>query len=340
VEHPAVESEVLPSRSWEERLVPSLITDSQLREAVERQTFIKQGTPRSVEGMKVDLHMSDRVLKASYRQPINISELGAVERSSLVVEPGEVVFVLTKEILKLPNTMMAMLSPKRALTHSGILVLGGFAIDPNYWGVLWFGLYNLSTTSFPITAGKKLIAAMFYQLGETEAVAPSADSECLSDFPDELISLIRNYKPIELKGLQEELEETKRQLSLLRTDINNDRDWRNAFKEGLDKHGHQLDQLIEGLKDERELRRQEDTRISTKLDSLQGAFAGLRIAWLAVAFLIGAIVTAAVAWEFGRVVDHVQAPLATVPTNPQAAPLPAPAPPVPLERTPPKTSPG
>jgi len=221
--------------------VPHLVTGANLRKAVEDKTFIRRGEVASVEGVKIDLHMSPRILKAVYRQPINIEELPAAERSNLAVDPGEVVFVLTNEILKLPHTMMAVLSPKRSLTHSGIIVLGGFAIDPNYFGVLWFGLYNLSSTSFPISSGKKLIAAMFYDLESSESIAPpTVEPECIVDFPDELITLIKNYKPADLKAIQDELRETRQEPALLKSDLISDREWRDEFKRDLQANNAQI----------------------------------------------------------------------------------------------------
>lgn len=83
-------------REREERPVPRLVTDAQLREAVSGGTLVQKGAVTSVDGMKVNLHISERILKASYRQPVNISELPAAERAALAVDPGEVVFVLTE----------------------------------------------------------------------------------------------------------------------------------------------------------------------------------------------------------------------------------------------------
>jgi hypothetical protein len=234
---------------------------------------------------------------------------------------------MTNERLKLPSNMIATLSPKRTLAHSGIIVLGGFAIDPNYSGVLWMGLYNFSSTKFPLRAGRKLIAAMFYELYEGEAAdfptpaAIAADD----DFPGELVSLIKNYKPVELKGLQDEIEETKRQMVQLRAELTSDRDWRTEFKDGLEKHNHQLGQLIEGLKEERDTRREEDNQIRTRLDSISGVFVGMRIIWVILALIIGAALQWAVpkAFEWTQHSSGMNAPLTTVPP---ASPLPIPVP--------------
>jgi deoxycytidine triphosphate deaminase len=122
--------------------VLTLVTGSRLRDAVERRTFIKGGDLNSVEGVKYDFRMGSRVLKATYSQPIDMEELPVVERSAMRVDPGEAVFVLTKEHLNLPGNFMAVLSPKRRLAHGGIIILGGFSVDPLYRGPLWLGLYN------------------------------------------------------------------------------------------------------------------------------------------------------------------------------------------------------
>jgi deoxycytidine triphosphate deaminase/soluble cytochrome b562 len=277
----------------------SLVTGVRLRHAIEGSTFIQNGDASSVEDVKIDLQMGSRILKASYGQPINTEELPAAERSGLAVEPGEVVFVLTKEIIHLPSTMMAVLSQKRTLAHSGIIVLGGFALDPNYFGHLWFGLYNISSTSFPIRAGRKVIAAMFYELAEGEAVEPPVvPPKCVVDFPDELILLVKNYKPVAPRALQEAIEEAQRQIASLRHEINSDSDWKTTFREGLDK-------LMAGLEKEKELRGQGDQRISDKIDTLRNIFAGVRVAWLLLAFAVGIIATMFGSNFFPSVLGHL-----------------------------------
>jgi deoxycytidine triphosphate deaminase len=196
------------------RTVPTLITTDHLREAVTSGTLITDGDPENVEGIKYDFQMGSRVLKAKYSQPIDMNELPAVDRSAMSIDPGEVVFVLTKEHLHLSKDVIAILSPKRKLAHSGIIILGGLAVDPLYDGPLWIGLYNISSTPFPLMPGRKLIAALFYRLSEQEigefAVPESAGT---GDFPDELINLIQNYKPVELRSLAEELSDTRARLA-------------------------------------------------------------------------------------------------------------------------------
>jgi deoxycytidine triphosphate deaminase len=279
--------------------MPTLVTGEKLRDGVQKQTFIEGGDVKSVEGVKYDFHMGRQILKAKYGQPIDIEDLPAVDKSTLAVDPGEVVFVLTQEKLNLPKNMIAILSSKRKLAHGGIIILGGLTIDPLYNNYLQVGLYNFSSTPFPLRPGKKLIAAMFYELeaGEMDdfSVPESTRAE---GFGDELIGLIRNYRPIEIKGVYDELQDTKRQLQELRTSITDDKQWKDDFKTALDSHNSQLDKIIDGLEKEIKAREKGDTEVLNKLDQVSSIWSTFKASfnlggWI-IAAIIGAAISAAV----------------------------------------------
>jgi len=242
------------------------ITGDRLRTAVQSQTFIKGGDLHCAEGVKYDFRIGTRVLKASVGQPIDI--LGIPE-SDRFVEPGEVVFVLTEERLDLPRNMIAVLSQKRKLSHQGIQILGGSCIDPLYRGRLLVGLYNFSSSRFPLIASKKLIAAVFYELDEDEISDFPTPEAAVEDFPDELIRLIQSYKPIAPQGLQEALAETRRELADLKNEITSGREWQRQFRESLQEHSNQIDKLLEGLKEEKENRVASQRDFDKRLQDLQ-----------------------------------------------------------------------
>jgi deoxycytidine triphosphate deaminase len=305
--------------------LPNLITGPRLRHAVEHNTFIEGGSLEGIEGVKYDFHMGSRILKSSYSQPIDVEKLPESDKGLLRIDPGEVVFVLTKETLRLPANMMAVLSPKRTLAHAGLMVMGGLVFDPNYSGVLWIGLHNFSSSAFPLRPGRKLIAALFYELDgdELQDFPPIAGE---TDFPDTLINLIKNYRPVELRGLQDEIISVKGQLVSLRTELLTDKDWKEDFKKSLEQHNNQLGQLIEGLKEEKTAREKEDDKIRTKLDSIL-SFAGAGRILVA----LGALILAAfLGWFVPKMLDRAATPSVT---NLQVAPLPAPAPPGPPGKT-------
>src|SRR5258708_30788595 len=114
----------------------TLLGNPELKIAISANGFIKGGNLDNIDGIKYDFSLSSRILKGKIKQPIDISALPETRKVDLVVEPGEVVFVLTQETLMLPNDIMATLIPKRKLSHDGIMILGGLSIDPLYEGRL------------------------------------------------------------------------------------------------------------------------------------------------------------------------------------------------------------
>lgn len=273
--------------------MPKLLSGQEIRDAIETGAFIIDGDPSSAEAVKYDFHMGSRVLKAAYRQPKEIESIPEERRS---VDPGEVVYVLTRERLRLPRDMIATLMPKRKLAHKGIHILGGLGVDPEYRGVLVVGLYNFSSTPFPLLPGMKLIAATFQRLSSDELsdYTPAQTRE-ITDFPEELITLIQSYKPSDAAGLQALLDETRRELSQLKNDLTTDREWRQEFQSNLDKQNSliertntEIGRVLDLIKEEASERKQHDLGLSERLNAMSGIFGGMKVGWIIAALLIGA----------------------------------------------------
>jgi hypothetical protein len=72
-------------------------------------------------------------------------------------------------------------------------------------------------------------------------------------------------------------------------ELREDRDWKREFREALQTQSQQIDKLLAGLKEEREVRQEEDRSLRGRLDSMSSTFGGLRVVWVIVALLLGAI---------------------------------------------------
>jgi len=275
-----------------------MITGEDLRKVVSEGVLIANGDLSCAEGVKYDFRLSQRILKARFRRPVNADELSVSERRELVVEPGEVVFVLSEERLTLPANMIAQLSPKRKLSHAGILTLGGFTIDPGYEGRLLVGLFNLSATPFDLIPGKKLVGATFHRLTAEEVGDFPPPGEPLDDFPDELIQVMQKYQPMASQAVFDQIKQLQGDLRTLQTEIRSHDEWYKRFEGLLEGHDKQIAELIGGLRSEKEAREKGEDKLSeliTKIDRklwwLQGAgwaifgvivFVGvpLLVAWL------------------------------------------------------------
>lgn len=224
-----------------------VFSEQELREAVISQTYIKNGNPENCEGMKYDFRLSNRVLRADFNRPLEFADSSTNEQEKLVIEPGEVAFVMTEEDLDLPNNVFCQLSSKRKLSHGGIIVLGGFTVDPNYRGKLIFGLYNISSRKYPIIPGKKLVAGIFYKLDESEISQTNVIPEALYDFPDDLLAMIKEYKPINnsdaLNSFNATMEALREEVKAIKSQIDSDKAWKDDFKKGLDENNEQINKI-------------------------------------------------------------------------------------------------
>lgn len=245
-----------------------LVARQQLLDAIEAGTFIHDGDPLGAEDSKYDIRTSHRFLKGDHANPIDTRSLSGEAQANLVVRPGEVVFLLSQESLNLPTNMIAQLSPKRKMSQNGILTLGGFTVDPGYCGHLLIGLYNFSSTDFPLRPLKKAIGIHFYELDEDECKNAQGCKERLTDFPDDLISMMGRYK-LPDTGVIERL---RQDVSRLEGRINDHDNWEKSLKkhdEALERIEKAVDGIVRGLQDETNQRMRGDDDIRKSLSPLE-----------------------------------------------------------------------
>lgn len=278
----------------EEATMARLVTGERLRQAVESQSFIKGGAPDNAEGVKYDFRLSTHILKASFGRPIDASRLSEAEKRELVIQPGEMVFALTEERLALPDNMIAELSPKRKMSHAGILVMGGFCIDPKYEGPLLIGLFNFSSTQFPLEPGRKVIAATFYEL-ESEERGDFPQPAEFEAFPIELVQVMAKYQPSSVPALAEVITKLRADVDRLTSDLASHEEWYRRFQQSLDGHDRQIGDLIAGLNAEKDTRARGEDTLTTALNDIRQTLSWLKgAAWIA-AGLIGLVLVSIVA---------------------------------------------
>ena len=241
-------------------VMATILSEDELRKIVGNAQFIENGTEENVEGIKYDFKFGNRFLKAHFVVPRNYTELLNDELQYAIVEPGEVVFVLSMEKLKLPKDIYIQLSPKRSLAHDGIELLGGLTVDPAYEGYLVFGLYNVSGTPFKLKPGIKLVGANFYKLSENEIPTGAVKKpNSVFDFPERLQELIGKYKPVNPQTISEELKK-------LQSAFNDSQD---KINDNMQNINQAISDMHKQLTEEISKREQESIRVSAQLSSLE-----------------------------------------------------------------------
>lgn len=202
------------------------VTGNKIRKLVEEGKIIENGSISHCGSLKYDFTLSDEILKSDFSAPVKLRELSIEERREALIQPGEVVYVLTKEKVNLPTNMYMSLSANRGMSEYGILTLGGFAVDPGYSGRLMFGLFNYSSTPFTLIPESKLIGGVFYLLNENEIIDINTleRPKPIEEFPARLVNIISKYSPTGLSSLEESMKTISKQVEALKEELNKSRD--------------------------------------------------------------------------------------------------------------------
>lgn len=216
----------------ENTIMANNITGENLKKLVEEGRVIENGAINNCGPIKYDFVLSDEILKSDFNSPVKLSDLTAEEKRLAVIQPGEVVYVLTKERVNIPSNMYMNLSANRSMSEYGVLTLGGFAVDPGYSGKLMFGLYNYSSTPFTLIPGAKLVGGVFFSFNEEETINSEylEKPRAIDEFPARLISIISKYSPVGLSSLEESIKAIDNQVNALKQELNKSKDELNSLR--------------------------------------------------------------------------------------------------------------
>lgn len=209
-----------------EKEMAETITGIKIKNLVEEGKIIENGSISNCGALKYDFTLSDEILKSDFSTPVKFEDLSVEERRKALIQPGEVVYVLTKEKVNLPSNMYMSLSANRGMSEYGVLTLGGFAVDPGYSGRLMFGLYNYSSTPFTLIPNSKLIGGIFYQLNENEVIDTDIleKPKSIDEFPARLVSIISKYSPTGMSSLDESIKAISKQMEALKEEFYKNKD--------------------------------------------------------------------------------------------------------------------
>jgi hypothetical protein len=143
-----------------------------------------------------------------------------------------------------------------------------FSIDPLYKGKLLIGLYNLSSSNFPLLPGKKLIAAMFYRLQEEEIGNFRNPDISIYEFPEDLIHLMEKYKPISTLSLMNEITSVRNKLEELKNQFRETDLWFKEFQKGLSAQEKNIDRISDILEKEVDERRRGEDTLQERLNEI------------------------------------------------------------------------
>ncbi len=187
-----------------ERAPTSVLSDGTIRRLVESGRIkIDPWDPGLVQPASVDLRLGDsfrvfhnhRAAAIDLREPpTNLTEEVVVEDGEpFVIHPGEFVLGVTRELVELPDDIVARIEGKSSLGRLGLIVhaTAGF-VDPGFRGTLTLEITNLTRIPIKLYAGLPIAQLSFMAL-DKPAERPYGSAELGSHYQGQVAATESRY---------------------------------------------------------------------------------------------------------------------------------------------------
>lgn len=91
------------------------------------------------------------------------------EKSQFVIPKGQFAFLLTNEIISVPDNALALISFKATYKFKGLINVSGFHVDPGWSGRLTFSVYNAGPLDITLEKGDAFALIWFADLDRTSS---------------------------------------------------------------------------------------------------------------------------------------------------------------------------
>lgn len=130
------------------------IVDKQIAEKCSNKELIAENYDETnVGAISYDLTLDEVIVNTTEHDSYN----------GYVVEPNQTVFVSTKEIVRIPDNYLGIVSEKNSVMREG-LVVSAPIYQPGHRTRCFLRVINISSNEITISKGKKIAQILFYQL--------------------------------------------------------------------------------------------------------------------------------------------------------------------------------
>ena len=211
----------------------STLSQHELRERIGRGELIRN--PRKINGRQVDLQPASYDLSAGrvvWSEPKDGSSHGRIRREVtydetphtigqpyVLVQPGQMVAVITREDLVLPLDLCGTVYSKNSLALNGIFAFNAGHVDPGYQGPIVIRLINLRERPYTLTLGAPVFTVVFHRVDVSASQLPLPRRAAITQA--QMLEKVRHFADIALSNALFDLyaERISEKLSDHRTDI-------------------------------------------------------------------------------------------------------------------------
>lgn len=114
-----------------------------------------------IQPCSIDLHIGNIFTPGARPGDLGSTENG---HTSLILEPGQSVIVMSHEKLNLPGNIAAIALPPSRISSAGILIANFGHIDPGYSGHLRFTIINMGKEPYGLSQGEMIITVLLFEV--------------------------------------------------------------------------------------------------------------------------------------------------------------------------------
>ncbi len=149
-----------------------------------------------------------------YVSPADADNRGSVspldENEAFFIPPGQFAFLLTEEIVRVPNDAFAFIALRSKSKFKGLVNVSGFHADPGFHGRLIFAVFNAGPGDVHIRRGEVLFMIAFCDL-DTETDGPRRDGMRQLRIPMDIIMPLAGQVQ-SLAGLKKTIDDVEEDL--------------------------------------------------------------------------------------------------------------------------------
>ena len=108
---------------------------------------------------------SDKFADSHPGDPI-VTVLSSPPHHTIRIPPGQFAFLLTDEVVAVPDTAIALISIKTKYKFQGLINVSGFHVDPGFHGKLLFSLYNAGPSEVILEKGQTMFMIVYADLDQ------------------------------------------------------------------------------------------------------------------------------------------------------------------------------
>jgi deoxycytidine triphosphate deaminase len=139
--------------------MPGILTAQDIIAAIDLGNLIVRGSKDAVEACSYDL-----CIGTIFHRGQVIDDTHPDARSQIIIEPGEIISMFTREELTLPADICATVFPLNSQSSKGLLVLNPGHIDPGFRGPVSVKALNLRKAPLAISLGMEIFTIIFERL--------------------------------------------------------------------------------------------------------------------------------------------------------------------------------